>query len=497
MKKLSLILSLFIGLMFSANAQEKILNVQETTEGIGVHPCGDRHEAMVQFVTSEPFQLAFESTHDNDLDITVDSVAGKKTYSIIFITQAPGQDYSGRRLIIKVAGFQDYRLPLPLQDKQKFEYTVTDPYSKLRSPFFIYFERAQEDFRDGNYQAAKDSYELCRYCPEFSNDSVNILNHISICDSMMVWNNQALQAENFHQYKKAEEYYGQMLRYNSSDFIRQQLFTTRANFASDCQALANMGQTYFGQDNYERAQDMYEQIVENGCNEYSQEAATMLTSIRKAKMRRDDHARSLMAVWSPNMWGISWGNYYRSRANGWYGTLMLNAKAIELLSQRTYPKGNVTKDENNKYNIKYEDLVSDPKLNLGNYYPSDNKLDYEVSFSVGCSWHIWEPIFFHFGLGYHGGGFDTFDPEGFEKGLKDDSSIKFEDPNTWSTNFKNDYARVNWFNGVAPEAGIVLKYWRAEIKFTYQYTYWVNNSKYKDFLNKNTNNVQLGIGFCW
>lgn len=491
-----------------AQEQLKILNVQETTEGIGVYPCGDRHEALVQFITNEPFELEFESTHDNELDITVDSIAGTKTYSIVFITQAPGQDYSGRRVMIKVAGFQDFRLPLPLQDKQKFEYTVSDPYSKLRSPFFQYLEKAQQDFRDGNYQTAKDNYELCRYCPEFSNDSVNILDHISICDSMMQWNDLAMQAENFHQYKKAEEYYNKMLRFNSSDYIRSQLYSTQQNFNSDCQALANMGQTYFGQDNYERAQDMYEQIVENGCNEFTEEAGNMLTAIRKAKMRRDDHARTLMLAWTPNMWGLSWGNYYQSRSHGWYGTLMLNMQSIDLVAMRSYPAGKVTgirpdaivlnESDYREIGFSYDDLTADPKRS-SKYYPKNDKFDYEAMFAVGCNWHVWEPIFVHFGVGYHGGGFDTFDVKKFRKAIEEntDGNFKLDDQETWSNSFKNDYAKINWFNGVAPEIGMVLKYWRATLKFTYQYTYWVNLNDYDDFLKKNTNNIQLGIGFCW
>ncbi len=502
MKKVLSILFLF-GIMLATFAQDlKILNVQETTEGIGVYPCGDRHEALVQFITSEPFDIAFESSHDNELDITVDSIAGKKTYSIVFITQAPGQDYSGRRLVIKVEGFQDYRMPLPLMDKQKFEYTVSDPYSKLRSPFFLYFEKAQEEFRDGNYQMAKDDYELCRYCPEFSSDSVNIINHITICDSMMQWSDLALQSENFHQYKKAGEYYSKMLRYNSSDYIRSQLFATQQNFLSDCQALDNMGQTYFGQDNYERAQDMYEQIVENGCNDLSMQAATMLTAIRKAKMRRDDHARTLMFAWSPNMVGLSWGNYYQSRSYGWYGSLMANNMAIDLGTMRSYPKGVITNKEvasgsKDPLIFNYEELEANPR---GDYQPIDNKLDYEASFSIGCSWHVWEPIFIHFGVGYHGGGFDTFDSTSCYKALeesKNDVAFDFMNENTWTTSFRNDYSKINWFNGAAPEIGIVLKYWRLAAKFTYQYTYWINNNVYEDFLKQNTDNYQIAVGFCW
>lgn len=506
MRKLLLTFLLLLTAGISVVAQEKLLNVQETTEGIGVYPCGDRHEALVQFITSEPFELQFESSHDNELDITVDSIAGKKTYSIVFITQAPGQDYSGRRLVIKAIGFQDYRLPLPLQDKQKFEYTISDPYSKLRSPFFQYMEKAQEEFREGNYQMAKDSYELCRYCPEFSSDSINILNHITTCDSMMQWSDLALQAENFHQYTKAGEYYSKMLRFNSSDFIRSQLFAAQQNFLSDCQALANMGQTYFAQDNYERARDMYEQIVENGCNDLTLEAATMLTTIRKAKMRRDDHARTLMVTASPNMYGLSWGNYYQSRSHGWYGTLLLNKDLIDMAAMRSYPKGTVTISDPTAITLKADMISFKPEelskdnTNLGNYYPTDNKFDYEASFSFGCAWHVWEPIFIHFGVGYHGGGFDTFNASNFIEAYEDkmdDPSFSLSNTDTWSSSFRYGYSKINWFHAAAPEIGIVLKYWRAAIKATYQYSYWINNADYEDFLNKNVNNIQVGVGFCW
>ena len=113
---------------------QKFLAVEETTQGIGVHPCGDRHEAKLEFVTREAFSLSFESNIDPDLDVKVDSVAGEKRYSIIFITQSREYDSTGRRLTIRVPGFRPYTMPLSLQDKQKFEYTVSDPYSVLRSP---------------------------------------------------------------------------------------------------------------------------------------------------------------------------------------------------------------------------------------------------------------------------------------------------------------------------------------------------------------------------
>lgn len=504
---LSALIALFGLGIASAQDQEKLMNIQETTEGIGIYPCGDRHEAMVQFVTSDLPPLVFESTHDVELNLTIDSVAGKTTYSIVFITQAPGVDYSGRRLTIKAPGFQDYRMSLPLQDKQKFEYTISDPYSRLRSPFFIYLEKAQEAFKNNEYRTAKDNYELSRYCPEFIADSTNILEHIIICDSMMQWSEDALQAEHFHKYSQASEIYRKMLRYNSSDMLRQQLFSAQLNFTEDCEALLRLGQTYLEQGEYERSQDMYNQVIDNDCTSYTQEATTQLSIVRKALLRRNDHARTLMAAWSPDMFGLSWGNYYRSRSHGWYGTIMISPDLIKFASMKSFVKGTLNTEGLDKLNLNsddlsnkftHENLISDSK-NHGKKYPKDNKFDYEASVAVGCSWHIYEPLFIHFGIGYHGGGFDEFDSDKFKKAINDKghAEVSLNDPSTWTTKFKNDYSKVNWFNGAAPEIGIVLKYWRAAVKVTYQYTYWINENDMEDFCKNNTGKIQLGIGFCW
>lgn len=496
-----------------ALAQEKLLSVQETTDGIGVYPCGDRHEALVQFVTSEPFALEFESTHDAELNIAVDSIAGKKTYSIVFVTQSPGMDYSGRRVTIMAPGFEHYRLPLPLRDKQKFEYTVSDPYSALRSPFFVYLEKAQNAFQDGNYQTAKDNYELCRYCPEYQNDTSLILEHIVICDSMMTWNDEALQNHHFSKFKAEAESYQKMLRYNPNPQLYSNLYAAQNQFNDDCAALARMGESHLNRGELEKAESMYRQIAENGCTEFSEVASQALSQIHRARQRRDDHARTVMLMYQSNMYGISWGNYYTSRSHGWYGTVMFNFEDFNLLAQRSHVEGKLsmpsTWDKNTNLTIdditdqatfQYDKMKKDEGKNKGNYYPKNGKFDYEASLSVGCSWHIWEPIFVTFGLGYHGGGFSTFDEGNFLSALnkvKKDKDFDLQNDNTWDSGFRYDYSKVNWFHAAAPELGIVLKYWRAAIKVSYQYSYWINTGDYEDFLKDNAHAVSFGVGFCW
>ena len=61
----------------------------------------------------------------------------------------------------------------------------------------------------------------------------------------------------------------------------------------------------------------------------------------------------------------------------------------------------------------------------------------------------------------------------------------------------NDYAKKNIFGGGDLEAGIVLKYFRVALKFTYRRTFWAYTGDYKDFCKENANNFQFGVGFCW
>ncbi len=467
-----------------ANAQEnlKLLNVQETTQGLGVYPCGDRHEAMVQFVTSEPFGLTFESTHDrpDQMQITMDSIAGRKTYSLIFVTQEPGKDFSNRRLTIRVPGFQDYRIPLPLKDKQLFEYTVSDPYSVLRSPFFNYLEKAQEHFNNSEYQKAKDNFELCRYCPEYLNDTANILQHIQLCDSMLLWYNQAVEADHFFRYHEAVTAYSKLLVYDGNEKLRQSMYAAQRNFDRDCEAIINIGLKEMEAGHLDRADQLLNQVIDNGCTRYAKQASDNLEIVHKSKLRKDSHSRTLLFEFGPQnkMFGFTFGDFYANKAYGWYVSLLGNGNLFDFI-EGAEVEGQLDLLPSPHFNYKDDTYEND---DITKIYPK--KMKYELNFALGSSWHIWMPIYIHAGVGYHLGGFDKFD-------YKEAASIK--DPK----NFNKDCTSTKLFHGVAPEAGIVLKYFRAALKFTYNYTIWTNKGDYKEFCDDNVSGFKVGIGFCW
>ncbi len=480
--KLALIAMLMTSTMAMFGQEKlKLLNVQETTSGYGVYPCGDRHEALVQFVTHEPFGLTFESTHDtqNQMNITVDSIAGKKTYSIVFITQEPGRDYSNRRLTIRVPGFQDYRMPLPLKDKQLFEYTVSDPYSVLRSPFFTYLEKAQESFNNSEYQKAKDNYELCRFCPEYLNDTANILHHIELCDSMLLWYNQAVEADHFFRYHESANAYSKLLIYDGNDKLRQALYNAQHNFDRDCEAMINMGLKQLDEGNLDRASQMLNQVIDNGCTRFTKQANEGLEMVRRARLRKDSHSRTFIVEWSPqnDMFGFTYGSFYNNKTNGWYVTLMANESFFEHFTSHVQGE---YKDEEFIYENSWTKKGDDE-------FPSPENLEYEACITTGPTWHIWMPIYIHAGFGGHYGGFLSFDEEKYDSDYHSTPDNKFLD----------DYTKKNIFGGADLEAGIVLKYFRFALKFTYRRTFWAYTGDYKDFCKDNVNNFQFGIGFCW
>lgn len=491
---------------------QKFLAVEETTQGIGVHPCGDRHEAKLEFVTREAFSLAFESNIDPDLQVQMDSVAGEKRYSIVFVTQSREYDYTGRRLTIRVPGFRPYTMPLALQDKQKFEYTVSDPYSVLRSPYFIYMERGNEQFLAGEYQQAKDNYEIVKACPEYLVNKETVDEHLAKCDSMILWNAMAVEKEQFNKYLDAYHYYLKMSVENSSNHsIHERARSALDNFHADCNALMNMGRQNFDNGDLERAREYYERVVTNNCNQAA-EAGNQISEIRKQINRRNTHARALFYEWQPNVpYGLTYAVCYTDRVSG-YISFHFNSDFIKMAAQRSYDEGGEFTEEENPtpkqgtfahssmphYLYNEDDWEISTKRNA--VVPKE--LKYEAAMSFGWTCHVWLPIYVHWGIGYTGGGFDT--PRDFNTALqklKDELKDGDDLVSGWdklSASNKHKAMETNWCNAVSPEAGIILKYWRFNLKFTYKYNFWIGyEDKYEDFFKDNSSKFSLGAGFCW
>ena len=510
-----LLLSICIGAIQIATAQDlKILNVEEDTEnGIGVYPCGERHEAMLQFETYEPFGLEFRSNYDKELNIQVDSLAGKKTYSIVFVTQAPGVNYDGRRLTIVAPGFRAHRMTLNLRDKQKFIYKVSDPYSALRSPYFILQEQANNHFYDAQYQRAKDVYQMIRTCPEYNVNRKNIDERIALCDSMITWNALAIQQTQFAQYSDAADTYQKMHFYNSANAeISQKIGECRAMYREDCDNEYILAEHYMDIKQLQAAKESYQRILDKRCTRYLTEATVALQNIGKYERKKEQSARCLFYEIGPNLpIGLTYALCYKADRNtSGYLSMHLNPSLIGLISGKNIVEGEF-KDKLPESNMEME-LEEKLPNGLWSYNDSYTKtenieycypdhLDYEGAISLGWTIKTCNYVFGTIGVGYHGGGFNMFN---FEKAPGAIAEAYFKDPNIkekpfehWEDALRHKCTKAKWFNGADLEAGLIFKIWHMNLKGTFQYTYWINDNNFTDFLNDNRMRFFVGLGFNW
>ena len=137
MKKILKYTLALAALMFVSGAvaqnQLKNLIITNITPELSVYPCGDRQEALVVIRCQEPFDLVLSSNYDENLDLTITTEGPEKVYSIVFKTKEEGTSFKGRQLTIVAEGFKKHYIPLNLNAKEKVEFLVSDPYSKLRS----------------------------------------------------------------------------------------------------------------------------------------------------------------------------------------------------------------------------------------------------------------------------------------------------------------------------------------------------------------------------
>ena len=186
MKKVTLSFFLVLFAVCGAFAQQK-LNIRDITPELSVYPCQDRYEALVVIRCSENFELEFKSNVDKELDVVRQQEGSEKIYNIVFKTREEGTSFKGRMLSIIAPGFDKLYLPLNLKQKEKKEYLVTDPYSSLRSIYYLSLEKASEFFTLGMYTHAKDQYRIAQRCPEYSEQENSIDEYIALCDSMVYW----------------------------------------------------------------------------------------------------------------------------------------------------------------------------------------------------------------------------------------------------------------------------------------------------------------------
>lgn len=442
-----------------AQSQLKVLRVTDITPELSVYPCGDRHEAMVVLRCQEPFDLILSSNYDANLDLTVTTEGPEKVYSIVFKTREEGTSFKGRQLTISAEGFQKYYIPLNLNDKEKFEYLVTDPYSKLRSLFYTATEEGVSLFIYGMYDQAIDKFNIAKQCPEYGETDNHIDEYIEQCDSLKSWMIQAQRYTDNRDYYNAKALYLKMLGKNPECTIIRELYEQASdNFNRVSKHDIEVAQAYFDTKRYDEARVLYEHAIEQN-NPQSSLAGSNLAAIKLKRYKADNHTRSVSFVYEPDVnIGIMFAGLKPDKSSGYFsfgferGCIDLMSQSLEpIQTQGLYPEKPM-----------YQAMISAGwtfRLYTSNPY------DY-----VPKVWALFSPF------SYTAGGYYS----------------KLPDPDN-NKELKEDY---HLMHAIAPEVGVAVRVWRVILSYRYQYRYvLIEDKPVSDNFGKGRN--LIGLGFCW
>ena len=459
MKKFLFVLMAAVAVSTGAFAQKK-LSVKDITPELSVYPCQDRPEALVVVRCSEDFELEFKSNVDKELNVVRELEGSEKVYSIVFKTRGEGTSYRGRILTIMAPSFDKVYLPLELKQKEKKEYLVTDPYSSLRSIYYTSVEKANELFTQGMYDQAMDNYRIAKRCPEYETEQNNIDDYLTLCDSMKYWTALVDTAEANNDYYTARDYMLKMMQKNTQCVtLRERFHNIQQAYVTRCNADMANGELYMSDGYYEKARKVYENAVKMR-NPRIGEAEAYLHEIEKLTFKKTNKTRVLNYQLLDN----TPINFFRAGCKpgktGGYFSMGFNSQCFDLLS------------------------------NVNTLYPTEEpRLDYETRVSFGWTVSLFRSYAFAYftPFSYVGGGYS----------FQDSTTAGDDDANS-SSSLQLGFLQqdVRWYHAVAPEAGLILKYWRISLNYKIQYRYWLGyDPAVSDALGTTTHSI--GVGIAW
>ena len=447
-----------IGLSLSATAQNqyKELRIDDITPELSVYPCGDRQEAQVILHCQEPFDLYLTSNVDANLAIAVTEDGPEKLYSIVFKTKEEGTSFKGRQLIVQAEGFQKYYIPLNLNAKEKFEFLVTDPYSRLRSLFYTSAEEGLRLFTAGMYDAAIDQFNIARQCPEYGETQNHIDTYIGQCDTLKSMMKQAADFEKDEKYFEARTLYSKMLSINPECKVIAQFFTmANDNFNRVSKHDMEVGQAYYDTKRYEEARDLFEHAIAQN-NPQSAQAGVAIANINLIRYKSDNHTRTVSyVIEKDNSIGFMFAGLKPDKGGGYFsfgmdkGVIDLAGDAIKPVTTGIIPEE------------PHFQCMASAGWTARLYTRNENEYIPKV-------WALFTPF------GYAGCGYKTMT-------ALDNDQVKYS---------------FHFLHAVAPEIGIALREWRFILSYRYQFRYVIKEEKPLSDNFGSARNL-IGIGFCW
>ena len=457
--------SVAVALAIGVNAQNQLkeLRVTNITPELSVYPCGDRQEALVVLRCQEPFDLILSSNYDADLNLSVTTEGPEKVYSIVFKTKEEGTSFKGRQLTVVAEGFKKHYIPLNLNTKEKLEFLVSDPYSKLRSLFYTATEAGVSFMTDGMYDEAIDQFNIAKQCPEYPETENHLDTYIEQCENLKKMTATAKMFMDNEDYYNARQTYLDMMRENPNCSLIRELYSdANEQFNRVSRHDMEVAQEYFDTKRYEEARELYEHAIAQN-NPQSAQAGINLAAINLKRYKSDNHTRSLSYVYEPNCnIGLMAASLKPDKTGGYF-SFGFDKGSIDILSKNIDP---ITVADYTPLKPMYQAMIS-AGWTLRIYTSNDNEFIPKV-------WLLMTPF------SYAGGGFYTKIPTQ-ESGSSSEAQ------------YDESY---HWMNALAPEAGIAVRVWRVILSYRYQYRYLLNMEKpASDNLGQSRN--LLGIGICW
>lgn len=453
MKKLLFALALSATLTVSAQNQLKTLSVQDITPALSVYPCGDRPEALVVIRCSESFDLDFSSNIDNELNLTKMTDGSEKVYNIVFQTRAQGTSFKGRQLIISANGFRKFYLPLELKDKEKLEYLVSDPYSKLRSLFYTATEEGHSLFSAGDYLAAKDQFVIARQCPEYETVENSLDYYVAQCDSMVKWSSIVDQAEYEGNSPVVRDYLLKMMNANPlCDILNVRYNNYITEFNRESAYDMTVGQRYMDDGEYDLARERFEHAIAIK-SPSATTAALNLETISQMNYKVDNKTRYLFYQKTGDCSiGLTSGSFNPDKLGGYF-SFGFNSECLDAFSDKLEA---LTAPESTQI-----EAVVSAGFTIRLYYPKNDNPKNEY---IPHVWLLATPF------GYACGGYNKLEDDG-------DTSIKL-------------------YHALSPEVGLAIRVWRIAFNYKLQYRYVFGDDELGSDILGGTRN-SFGIGFCW
>lgn len=461
---LSLCLLLIGGI---ANAQG-ILEVSDISQPNDVYSSAN-DEAAVIIRCHESIPLTFSSSMDKTANPFKVDLEG--TDSIYYIAFPTGNRYRGRELTIIARGYKPVFLNLELQPKQLLSFQLTDPNALVDAGCYReHRNKGMLEFKNSNYEEAKNQFIVARECSDVKQEENE--KNIALADSMIYYRATAEQYFKMLEYQKASEYFTKIIGYNSKDsFAIERKDLCVKLYLQECGTLFSKAEFYFSEKDYEKAKDLYKQVIAKDCTSNLAVATERLNTITTLARAKKDHSRVFTYEYMKDIpLGFSYGKYHMHKVGGFF-QMDFNTTVFDAI----------------RNDCKYGDTKF-PELNM----------------TAGWTVKIANPVWIHVGPGltgkmYYGSYKDDCYPEvGYgesslldTKEMGNDVSLPKKDI---PEDYKSGWTHVNVAAAISPVIGVTVKYSYFAFRLTYQYR-WSIQSKLKDFMGVSRLSIGAGVAF--